>query len=93
MLSPISQSEPTLPRAQEAALRRTAVEFEAAFLSEMLSYSGLGASRTEMGGGAGEDAFASLLAREHAVAFAREGGIGLAEQIFDSLARSAGVAE
>ncbi|QPH53077.1 rod-binding protein [Pontivivens ytuae] len=70
---------------RRAALEKTAREFEAAFLSEMLQHSGMGRARAAMGGGAGEDAFASLLAREQAKAFADAGGIGLARHIFDSL--------
>lgn len=93
MLTPISSTEPVMPRVQEAALRRTAVEFEAAFLAEMMSHTGFGAARTEQGGGAGEDAFASLLAKEHARAFAQQGGIGLAEQIFQSLAQAEGISQ
>ena len=77
-----------LPQTQEAWLCRTAMEFEAAFLAEMLSHSGLGRARTEQGGGAGEEAFSSLLAREQARHFAQAGGIGLAERIFESLARA-----
>ncbi|QIK40611.1 rod-binding protein [Pontivivens nitratireducens] len=88
MLSEITLHDSAVPRVQEAALRRTAVEFEASFLAEMLSHSGFGAARTEQGGGAGEDAFASLLAREHAKVFAQKGGIGLADRIFESLVQS-----
>jgi len=93
MLTAVSQSQIRPPHPQEVELRRTAVEFEASFLAEMMSHSGFGAARTEQGGGAGEDAFASLLAREHARAFAQEGGIGLAEKIFESLADSAGLVQ
>lgn len=75
----------------DVALRRTAVAFEAAFLAEMLSHAGLGESRASFGGGAGEDAFASLLTQEHAKALADKGGIGLAEHIFEALkARASG---
>ena len=83
-----------LPRArQEAELRQKAVAFEAAFLAEMLGHAGIGDARSVGGGGAGEDAFASLLAREQAEGFARAGGIGLADRIYESLVRRSGGAD
>ncbi len=82
----VAVTSPTpLPVDRHTVLERTAREFEAAFLSEMLQHSGMGRARSAMGGGAGEDAFASLLAREQAKAFADGGGIGLARHVFDSL--------
>ncbi len=70
-------------RAQE--LREVAKAFEASFLSEMLKASGLGKSRSEFGGGAGEDAFASMMVDEQARLMVERGGIGLSESIFQSL--------
>lgn len=60
-------------------------ELETAFLSEMLSHTGLGAAPTSFGGGAGEEQFASLLRHEQARLMVERGGIGLAEVIFRSL--------
>ncbi len=85
----ISQNAPLAPdparatRAQE--LREVAKAFEASFLSEMLKASGLGKSRSEFGGGAGEDAFSSMMVDEQAQLMADRGGIGLSESIFQSL--------
>ena len=73
------------PPRDEAALRRVAQELEASFLSEMLKQAGFGESRATLGGGAGEEQFASLLRGEHARALAARGGIGLAEQLFAAL--------
>lgn len=70
-------------RAQE--LRDVAKAFEASFLSEMLKASGLGKSRSEFGGGAGEDAFSSMMVDEQASLMVERGGIGLSESIFQSL--------
>ncbi len=70
-------------RAQE--LRDVAKAFEASFLSEMLKASGLGKSRGEFGGGAGEDAFSSMMVDEQAALMVERGGIGLSESIFQSL--------
>ncbi len=69
----------------DAALRKAAHELEASFLSEMLGAAGLGAARESFGGGAGEDQFASLLRHEQARAMVAQGGLGLAESIFEAL--------
>lgn len=77
----------TPPPDPTAPLYRAAVTLEASFLTEMLRSAGLGESRGGFGGGIGESQFASMLAREHAEALAAAGGIGLAESIFNALAR------
>jgi peptidoglycan hydrolase FlgJ len=51
----------------------------------MLKCTGLNANPDSFGGGAGEEAFASLLTDEYAKLLAERGGIGLAEQIFEVL--------
>jgi len=66
-------------------LRRKAAELEAVFLSEMLGHAGLGQSRSDFGGGIGEDQFASFLRDEQARAIVAAGGIGLAERLFRAL--------
>lgn len=70
---------------KEAALRKVAQELEATFLSEMLKHAGLGEARDAFGGGPGEAQFASMLRDAQAREMALQGGIGLAEAIFDSL--------
>ncbi len=70
---------------RDSPLRQAATELEAAFLTEMLKSAGFGKSRTTMGGGAGEDQYASLLVRAQAEQIARSGGIGLAESLFNAL--------
>lgn len=70
---------------QPDPLRRVAEAFEAMYLAEMFSHAGLGAPRESFGGGPGEAAFASLLAREWADAAARQGGVGIADQIHRAL--------
>lgn len=72
-----------------AKFKEVAVVLEASFLAEMLKYTGHGESRSSFGGGEGEDAFTSLLVREQATLMAESGGIGLAEQIIDSMMRRA----
>jgi len=72
-------------RARAQELRNVAKAFEAGFLSEMLKASGLGKTRSEFGGGVGEDAFASMMVDEQAKLMVDRGGIGLSESIFQSL--------
>jgi Rod binding domain-containing protein len=75
---------------ERAKLMEKAKELEAAFLSEMLSYSGLGESSESFGGGIGEDQFASFLRNEQARLMVEKGGIGLAQTMFESLVRAQG---
>ena len=70
---------------REQKMRAAAVEMEANFLAEMLKVAGVGKTPETMGGGAGEDQFASFLRLEQAREMARAGGIGLAESIFHAL--------
>jgi Rod binding domain-containing protein len=77
-------------KAQHAAspddrLMQKAKELETAFLAEILSFTGLGAASETMGGGAGEEQFASFLRTEQARLMVDQGGVGLAEMIFESL--------
>jgi len=66
-------------------LREAVTELEASFLAEMLKSAGLGELEGEFSGGAGESQFASFLRMEQAREIAQTGGIGLAEQVFESL--------
>lgn len=66
-------------------MREASVQLEASFLAEMLKSAGVGKTSESFGGGIGEDQYASFLREQQADAMARSGGIGLAEQIFESL--------
>ena len=80
---------PTLPPAmtKDDPLMVQARALEASFLSEMLSYAGMGTAQAEFGGGIGEEQFASFLRQEQAKGMVAKGGIGLAEKIFHSMTR------
>lgn len=78
------------PVIERPDLHKAAEAFEAVFLTEMLSHAGMGATEgafggDDFGGGAGEDAFASLLTREWATRLASEGGVGLTDAIYQAL--------
>lgn len=74
----------------DAPMRAAARAFEATFLAEMLKDTGLNRMPTELGGGgAGEEAFSGFLTAEYARLMSERGGIGLAEQIFETLKQKA----
>ena len=66
-------------------LHKLAKDLEATFLSEMLSYAGLGKQSDSFGGGIGEEQFGSFLRQEQATAMVTAGGIGLAESLFKAM--------
>ena len=68
------------------ALRAAADRLEVTFLAEMLKAAKFGEPPPDFGGGTGEDQFTSFLRNAHADAVVAAGGIGLAEQLFRSLA-------
>ena len=82
-------SSPDVPAGanRRELLIEKAKSLEAAILSEMLSHAGLGASEGAFSGGIGEEQFASFLREAQAKSIVDHGGIGLAEQLFQSLVR------
>ena len=72
---------------RRAVLMEKAKALEAAFLSEMLSYAGLGSSKGPFSGGVGEEQYSSFLREAQAKAIVDHGGIGLAENLFKSLVK------
>lgn len=84
-MQPPPLSARALPRA--AQLMQKAQELETRFLSEMLAHTGLDAQAGAFGGGIGEDQFASFLREVQAKAMVEHGGLGLAQNIFESLVR------
>lgn len=78
---------PTLAPDRTAKLRELSQELEATFLTEMLKHAGLGEARDGFGGGIGEEQFSSMLLQEHAKQITANGGIGLAENLFQALVK------
>lgn len=66
-------------------LEDAARAFEALFLASMLREAGFGRAREGLGGGIGEEQFASLLVSAKADALAAAGGFGLAASIVEAL--------
>lgn len=69
-------------------LRQAAIAYEANFLNEMISQSGLGKAGENLGSGVGGDAFASLLTEQYSLEIAKKGGVGLADVIFEALMKA-----
>ena len=84
-IPPLSSAPP--PSRQDQLMAK-AEELEATFLSEMLAHSGLGGVQGPFGGGPGEAQFASFLRQEQARLIVQQGGIGLAELIFNAMVES-----
>ena len=82
--SPLHRASHTERR---AILMEKAKALEAAFLSEMLSYAGMGSSDGPFSGGVGEEQYSSFLREAQAKAIVDHGGIGLAENLFKSLVK------
>jgi Rod binding domain-containing protein len=71
------------PRMNAQEIDRTAKEFEAMTIQQMLNFmmSEIDLSDTPFGGGTGERAFQPLLVEEYGKAFAANGGIGIADAV------------
>ena len=79
---------PKLDPASDRAIRKTAQEFEAVFLSELLAPIFEHLETDQLGGGGeGERAFRPLLVQEYAKEFAKAGGIGIADSVTRELLR------
>jgi peptidoglycan hydrolase FlgJ len=76
---------PSQPPSRHDQLMAKAEELEATFLSEMLAHSGLGEMQGSFSGGQGEAQFSSFLRQEQAKLIVQQGGLGLAELIFNSM--------
>lgn len=69
-------------QASEAEINKTAEEFEGMFLHEMLSCMFEEQETNQLfGGGAGEEAYKSMVVDEYAKLMAKTGGIGIASHV------------
>lgn len=84
MTTAISSSPITTPplSAEAGKVKATAKEFEAVFVSEMLShmFEGIEVDK-EFGGGAGETMFRSMMVQEYGKQMTKGGGLGISDQI------------
>lgn len=79
---------PAAPAADAARMRRTAQEFEATFLAQMLRpmFEGL-STEAPFGGGHAEETWRGFLIDEMGKQISRAGGIGLADQVMAEMIR------
>ena len=82
-IPPLLASDTSLQKTQK--MQELATDMEALFLTEMLKHTGLGAARDSFGGGVGEEQFSGFLLQQQARHLAEQGGLGLAESIFEAL--------
>lgn len=88
----ISTSQETDRALHEAELRQSAQDFEASYIAQMLTFSGL--DKALMSGG-GEDvaAFASFYIESFAEEIAEKGGFGLADNFYEQMLKMSGLSE
>lgn len=85
---PLPTTRPPLGKPDlDSPLMQQARALEASFLSEMLGHAGVGDTSESLGGGVGEDQFASFLRDAEAKQMVAHGGIGLAEQLFRAMVK------
>jgi Rod binding domain-containing protein len=70
---------------EDPELRQAAEDFEAAFISQMLKFSGLGEALTK-GGGEDVAAFTDFYIENYAEKIVDKGGFGLADRFYEKLA-------
>lgn len=73
---------------KDDALRKTAQDFEAAFISEMLAHAGLDKALTQNTGFGGE-AFSGMLVEVYAERLAEKGAFGIGDKIYAQLKEKA----
>ncbi len=85
----ISQTEAhqsSLTDAAKKQIRKTADEFEAFFLSQVVEVMQAGIKTDgPFGGGNGEKVFRSMLSQEYSQAAVRSGGIGIADAVYQEM--------
>ncbi|GJL92825.1 rod-binding protein [Hyphococcus sp.] len=69
---------------REEELRKSAQEFESVFIAEMMKHTGLDKALAGDSGFGGE-AFSSMLVQTYAEELSKNGGFGLADQIYRQL--------
>ncbi|MFN4088615.1 MAG: rod-binding protein [Alphaproteobacteria bacterium] len=89
-IAALRMAAPTIPGATAAAdreaARRTAQEFEAVFVGQMVSHMFAGLQEDALfGGGQAGDLYRSMLNEEYGRAIAKSGGVGVADQVMKQI--------
>ena len=83
--------EPTAEDEDQKLMQKSR-EFEAVFIGQMLTFSGLDKALT-MGGGSDASAFTGMYIQQFAEQIADKGGFGLAEKIYTQMSRLSGATD
>ncbi len=92
-LNVTTNRQPNLPNVQsKEAARKVAEEFEAMFIAQMLApmFEALDTDGPT-GGGSAERAFRPMLVNEYAAEMSKQGGIGIADQVYTEILRMQGL--
>jgi len=85
-IAPLTATVPSQSRAVDPAIAHAAREFEAVFLSQMMTHMHTGIETDPVfGGGAGEDMFRGMMIQEYGKQMARLNVAGISEQIQKTL--------
>ena len=82
--SPAPSPEKTAAQSRDDEMRKNAKAFEAVFIAQMLSQTGL-AKAFSANSGFGGEAFSGLLVEQYANQLADHGGFGLADKIYEQM--------
>jgi flagellar protein FlgJ len=87
MLQTIKQPGSTLTPAEIAKVRQQAEDFEGVFLNTLTKelFSSIKTDESAMGGGFGEETWRSMQSEQLAADMAKNGGLGIAEQLLPDL--------
>ena len=89
-LQAVRGGQPTAPAKtlDRAKARAAAEEFEAVFLSQMLShmFAGIKTSKA-FGGGPGEEIYRTMMVQEYGKAMSKSGGVGIADAVMREIIR------
>lgn len=89
MTTPIQPIDSKLPPQQVARIQKSAQDFEAMALGQMLApmFETVDASKGPFGGGSGEEAWKPMMVSELGKQMAKGGGLGLARPVMEQMLR------
>ena len=88
-MTPTQPIDTKLPPQQVARIQKSAQDFEAMAMGQMLApmFETVDGSKGPFGGGSGEEAWKPMMVQEMSKAIARAGGLGLAKPVMEQMLR------
>lgn len=86
----LSREDASEAKQNQEAIRKSAQDFEAAFITQMLTFSGLGKALTT-GGGDDMSAFTGFYIESLAEQITQAGGLGLTDKFYQDLLQTSGL--